>query len=159
MTDSIRPAVAADLPAIAALVERAYAPYVARIGRRPAPMDADFAAHVADGEAFVLEIDGALAGLIVWRVETDHGFVDNVAVDPARQGRGVGRRLLARVEADAKRRGLAELRLYTNAKMTENLTLYPKLGWTETERRVEDGFDRVFFRKRLDPGPESRIVR
>ena len=152
MGETIRPAALADIPAIRALVEAAYALYVPRIGRRPAPMDADYAAHVADGEAFVLEDGGALAGLVVWRAEPDHGFVDNIAVDPARQGRGVGRLLLAFVEREAAARGLPELRLYTHAKMTENLALYPRLGWTEFDRRVEDGFDRVFFRKRVARG-------
>ena len=145
----IRQATEADVPAIRALVERAYALYVPRIGRRPAPMDADYAAHVADGEVAVLEEEDAIAGIVVWRPEPDHGFIDNVAVDPDRQGRGIGRLLIAHVESEAARRGLGELRLYTNAKMTENLTLYPKIGWTEFDRRVEDGFDRVFFRKRI----------
>ena len=144
---SIRPATAADVPAIRALVERAYAPYVPRIGRRPAPMDADYAAHVAEGELAVLEVGGELAGLVVWRAEADHGFVDNVAVDPGRQGQGIGRALLDFVAREAAARGLPELRLYTNARMTENLALYPRLGWTEFDRRREDGFDRVFFRK------------
>ena len=145
----IRMATAADVAAIRALIERAYALYVPRIGRRPAPMDADYAQHVADGEVAVLDEEGAIAGIVVWRPESDHGFIDNVAVDPDRQGRGIGRLLLAYVEREAARRGLGELRLYTNAKMTENLATYPKIGWTEFDRRVEDGFDRVFFRKRI----------
>jgi GNAT superfamily N-acetyltransferase len=145
----IRPATAADLPAIRALVERAYALYVPRIGRRPAPMDADYAAHVAAGEAAVFEQDGTIAGLVIWRPEADHGFIDNVAVDPARQGHGIGRLLIAWVEGEAARRGLPELRLYTNARMIENLAMYPKLGWIEFERRKEGGFDRVYFRKRI----------
>ena len=144
---AIRPATAADVAPIRAMIERAYAPYVPRIGRQPAPMDADYAAHVADGELAVLEVDGAIAGLVVWRAEADHAFVDNVAVDPARQGQGIGRRLLDFVAREAAARGLPELRLYTNAKMIENLALYPRLGWTEFDRRREDGFDRVFFRK------------
>ena len=41
------------------------------------------------------------------------------------------------------------MRLYTNARMTENLSLYPHLGYVEVERREEDGFDRVFFEKGL----------
>ena len=147
MTVTIRPATAADVPAIRALVERAYALYVPRVGRRPAPMDADFATHVADREVVVLEQDGAIAGIVVWRPEADHGFIDNIAVDPGRQGSGIGRRLIEFVEGEARRLGLPELRLYTNAKMTENLAMYPKLGWIQFDRRVEDGFDRVFFRK------------
>ena len=46
--------------------------------------------------------------------------------------------------------------LYTNAQMTENLSLYPRLGYAKTGRRMEDGFDRVFYRKELagKPGGE-----
>ena len=35
------------------------------------------------------------------------------------------------------------------AAMTGALRLYPKLGYTETDRRVDQGFQRVFFRKTL----------
>lgn len=34
--------------------------------------------------------------------------------------------------------------------MTDNLSIYPRLGYVEVERRLEDGFNRVFFEKRLD---------
>ena len=37
----------------------------------------------------------------------------------------------------------------TNEKMTENLTLYPRLGYCEVARRTEDGFNRVYFQKTL----------
>jgi hypothetical protein len=33
--------------------------------------------------------------------------------------------------------------------MTENLSLYAALGYEETGRATEDGFDRVYFRKSL----------
>lgn len=39
--------------------------------------------------------------------------------------------------------------LYTNEKMVENLAIYPRLGYAETGRRHEDGFNRVYFEKRL----------
>jgi hypothetical protein len=37
--------------------------------------------------------------------------------------------------------------LYTNAAMSENLALYPRLGYREVDRRRDAGFDRVFFAK------------
>jgi len=79
----------------------------------------------------------------------DHLLVENVAVDPAMQGRGLGRELMAFAERRAAELELPELRLYTNQLMTENLALYPALGYTETGRRVEDGFARVYFSKRI----------
>jgi GNAT superfamily N-acetyltransferase len=75
--------------------------------------------------------------------------VDNVAVAPRLQGRGYGRALLAFAEDEARRRGLAEIRLHTNAAMADNLLMYPKLGYTETERVTQNGFDRVLVVKAL----------
>jgi hypothetical protein len=39
--------------------------------------------------------------------------------------------------------------------MTENLELYPHLGYSETDRRLDGGFQRVFFAKRLAPSETS----
>jgi ribosomal protein S18 acetylase RimI-like enzyme len=76
-----------------------------------------------------------------------------VAVDPADRGGGVGARLLALAEEQARSLGLAEIRLYTNAAMTENLACYPRHGYAETGRGEQDGFQRVFFSKRLPGEP------
>ena len=45
----LRPALPGEAPLLAALAERAYAHYVPVIGRRPAPMDDDYAARIAAG--------------------------------------------------------------------------------------------------------------
>jgi GNAT superfamily N-acetyltransferase len=144
----IRPADAADVPQLGEIVEHAYAPYIERIGRRPAPMDDDYEAKTRLGEVFVAD-DGGIAGMIVLVERPDHLLVENVAVDPVRQGTGVGRALLAYAEDHATAHGLRELRLYTNEAMTENLAFYPRLGYRETGRDVEDGFRRVYYSKRL----------
>ncbi len=60
------------------------------------------------------------------------------------------RQLVDWVERQAQAAGHRELRLYTNARMTENLRLYPRLGWVQTGRRIEDGLDRVFFHKTVE---------
>jgi len=145
----IRPAVEGDVPAIEALVREAYAMYVPRIGREPAPVTADHAGLVAAGRTSVVEADGEVAGVIVLIPGSDHLLVENVAVSPRMQGRGLGRELMAFAERRAAELGMAELRLYTNQLMTENLALYPALGYTETGRRVEDGFARIYFSKRI----------
>lgn len=136
-----------EVDALRGIVQRAYEPYVPRIGRRPAPMDDDYAARVRSGQVTVAVVRGGPAGLIVTEPQADHLLIDNVAVEPAYQGRGIGRALLAHAERIAARSGLRELRLYTNAAMTENLALYPRLGYRETGRRRDEGFDRVFFTK------------
>ena len=145
----IRPARADDAPDIAAIAGRAYAGYVERIGRRPAPMDADYEALVAAGRVFVCDAGGAVAAFVVLVPRDDHLLVENVGVDPERQGRGLGRSLLAFAEAEARRLGLDVLRLYTNEAMVENIALYRRLGWQETARRSDGGFARVFFERLL----------
>jgi ribosomal protein S18 acetylase RimI-like enzyme len=147
---AIRPAVPADEPAIRDCAERAYAAYVPVIGRRPAPMDADVAAQIAAGEVHVAtDATGAIRGFVVFRAEAGHMLLDNVAVLPEEAGRGTGKALIRFCEDTARGRGLATVRLYTNARMSANLALYPRLGYAEIGRRTEDGFDRVFFEKTL----------
>jgi GNAT superfamily N-acetyltransferase len=138
-----------EAAAVAALVEAAFAQHVAAVGRRPAPMDDDHAAHIARGDQWVVDQDGALIASMVLLERDDHLVVDNVAVAPGRQGEGLGRALLAFAQDEALRRGRPELRLYTNAAMAGNLVFYPRLGFTEVERRTEHGFQRVFYAKRL----------
>lgn len=145
----LRPARLDDLAAIETLVNAAYAPYVVRLGQPPGPMLDDYAARIAAGEAQVLETNGAIAGLLVLLKRPDHLLLDNVAVDPAYQGRGLGRVLLQAAEAEARRLGLKELRLYTHVLMTENQSLYLRQGWEETGRAQEAGYERVYFRKPL----------
>lgn len=143
----IRPAVSGDVDALDRLTREAYSVYVPVIGREPAPMAADHAALIAAGEVQVAEVDGRIAGVLVTRRQGSALLLESVAVDPACQGQGIGRALIARAEEQAAALGLAAVELYTNAAMTANLSLYPHLGYVETGRRTEDGFDRVFFRK------------
>jgi ribosomal protein S18 acetylase RimI-like enzyme len=148
--ERIRQAVTADVPAVKAVTDAAYRPYVERIGVVPQPMEADHAANVAAGKVFVTGEPGTgLVGLVVLEEFADHLFLDSVAVHPDAHGRGVGRRLLRFVEAHARALGLPEIRLYTNAKMWENREIYPKYGYEPVERRVDGPYDRVHYRKRL----------
>jgi GNAT superfamily N-acetyltransferase len=145
----IRPADAADLPAVERIVRDAYTRYIARIGKPPGPMLDDYAALIR-GHGVWVAGDPA-EGVIVLLARDDHLLLDNVAVDPAFQGRGVGRALILFAEAEARRRGFAELRLYTHQAMMENIALYSRTGWTETGRGEQNGFARVFFRKPVAP--------
>jgi GNAT superfamily N-acetyltransferase len=58
-----------------------------------------------------LKRGAAIAGIIVLLPVTNYLLRDNIAVSPARQGLGLGRRLLAFAEAEALRRGYREMRL------------------------------------------------
>ena len=142
-----RPATPADVPAMRALVEAAYAKYVPRIGMRPLPMDDDYDARVENGEAWV--VGDPIEALVVLEDGDGHLLVDNVAVRPDLQGRGFGRALLEFAEATARERGYRELRLYTNERMTENRALYAHLGWVELERATIERRHAVWMGKSL----------
>ena len=61
----IRAATAADVPAIAEIVDQAYRHYIARMGKPPGPMLDDYAAHVSEGAVWVLEEGTAVVAIIV----------------------------------------------------------------------------------------------
>ena len=145
----IRVATAADVSAIAKIVGEAYRHYIPRIGKPPGPMLDDYAARVSEGVLWVIEEGSTVTGLVVLLPRPDYLLLDNIAVSPARQGVGLGRRLLAFAEAEAARRGHREIRLYTHKSMTENQRLYTAIGYEETGRGTEAGYERVFMRKRL----------
>jgi ribosomal protein S18 acetylase RimI-like enzyme len=144
---AFRPATAEDVPAMRAVAVAAYRGYLPRMDRAPAPMTADYARAVREHEVWVAERGDVIAGLLVLVRQPDHLLLENVAVLPSAQGRGIGTSLLALAEERARRHGLREVRLYTNEAMTENLAYYPCHGYTETHRAAQDGFSRVFFRK------------
>ena len=145
----IRPAIAADVSAIAEIVDQAYRHYIARIGKPPGPMLDDYAARVSQGAVWVLEKGAVIAAIIVLLPAPNYLLLDNIAVSPTRQGLRLGRRLLAFAEDEALRRGYREIRLYTHQTMVENQRLYVSIGYEETGRGSEAGYNRVFMRKQL----------
>lgn len=150
-TPTIRQAEPADVAELRRIIVAAFEKYVPRIGRKPAPMLADYEAHVAAGEAFVLSDQDETKGALVVMVLPDCLLIEVVAVDPLCQGKGYGRILMAQAEAAAQKAGSSLVRLYTNAKMTENIALYEHLGYAESRRTREGGFDRVYMEKTVAP--------
>lgn len=137
-----------DAPAVAALVEAAYAHYIPLLGRTPLPMETDHALAIRDHDVWVLEdADGSPVAVIDLVPRADHLWIDNVAVHPDAQGRGLGRALLRFAEAEAARLGLPELRLLTNERYTANIAMYERYGYRETHREPYRGTDLVHFRK------------
>lgn len=138
-----------EADAVRDVVHEAYRHYIARIGKPPGPMLDDYAQRIADGQAWVLEDAGGIAGILVLEETADSLLLDNIAVAPGQQGKGVGRALLEFAEAEARRRGFTAIHLYTHELMTENLSLYSRIGYVETYRITEKGFDRVYMHKPL----------
>lgn len=151
----IEKALLSDAEAIKQLVIAAYSKYVPRMGgQQPAPMTTDYHSIIASHsqEVYVLrrQEDSKVVGSILLSDPEDGSIkVNNLVVDAASQGRGYGRLLMGFAEGVARERGRTALTLFTNEKMTENLVLYPKMGFVEVGRKIEDGYSRVYFRKTL----------
>lgn len=109
----------------------------------------DYSARIAEGVVWVIEEGTTIVGILVLLPKPDHLLLDNIAIVPSRQGLGFGRRLLVFAEAEALRQGYREIRLYTHETMTENQRLYAAIGYAETGRGTEAGYERVFMRKQL----------
>ena len=121
-------------------------------------MIADFATLISESKVHVLTLEQLVAGYVVsfpqqsgaYRSkqpsESKAYFLENIAVNPQQQGSGYGRLLVSHVESLARQSRCTAIELYTNELMVENIFWYTKLGFVETERKHEAGFDRVYMR-------------
>ena len=154
----IRDARVEDVAAIRACVDAAYSPYIAMLDGKPAAMRVNYDALVAAGEMHVYESAGKIVSCMALHSEGEVLHIGNLAVMPEHQGAGIGSEMLDYAEEVARADGLLELRLFTNEVMIENLDFYTNSGFVETERRVEDGFKRVFFAKPVEPVPVGECL-
>jgi len=130
-----------DAGVIRSLTRKAYSKWVPVVGREPKPMTADYAAAVNNHRVDLLYVDGKLAALIEMIPKADHLLIENVAVSPASQGRGLGRKLMAHAEQVAASLGHSEIKLYTNKLFAENVQFYEKLGYRiDREEEFKGGF-------------------
>ena len=77
------------------------------------------------------------------------GEVKRLWVAPSARGQGLARRLMDAVEVQARAMGLRELRLDTNATLTEAVAMYARLGWTPIERYNDNPYAQHWFAKTL----------
>ena len=143
----LRRATVDDLPAIRAVIDAAYARYLTRMDKPPTPMLRDYGPSVEAGTTWVT--GSPITAVLTLYPRDDHLYVENIAVDPSAQGRGLGRALMEFAEQEAARRGLSRMALVTHEVMTENQAIYARLGYIETGRRSEDGYRRIYMEKPL----------
>jgi ribosomal protein S18 acetylase RimI-like enzyme len=84
--------------------------------------------------------------------------IKRMYVEPTYRGRGLGRRVLADLEARARRDGYAVVRLETGSAQPEAIHLYESVGYRRIENYgVYQGSPRsVCFEKTLEPLPAAR---
>jgi GNAT superfamily N-acetyltransferase len=141
---------AEDEPALARLIETAFVAYMQALGRGwPGPYPW-LAEAIAQGR--VLWIDGTKGCAVIDR-DGDAFKLDQIAIDPAHQGRGTGRRAMEALEKLATRAGFARITLYTVQVHTDLVAFYSSLGYRVTDLRPpasgKDDIPRIHMTKLL----------
>ena len=111
----------------------------------PRPWSAtEIAQLLADSQVYALIQPN---GFLIGRCVAGEAELLTIAVAPEAQGQGLGAMMVSHAGAVAQAAGLEAITLYTNAAMQGAQRLYARLGFDLVERRHQDGFDRLFYRK------------
>lgn len=79
----------------------------------------------------VAEVDGQIVGAVMGGFDGRRGMVYHLAVDHPYRGRGIGKRLMAELEARLKAKGCIKYYLLVTNENTEAQVFYQKLGWED----------------------------
>ncbi len=151
MKVEVRAARAEEVETIRAIAQAAYEPYIARMGRRPGPMDTDYAAEQAKGHLHSVLVDGELGGYLGLGDQDPARpgdlEVDNIALLPQAQGLGLLATFIRVCDWIAWASGRQRLHLYTHVTMTENIDRYRSVGFEDIAEVEEYGFRRLYMAK------------
>ena len=151
----LRPATAADIPAVLAVTRAAYAPYAGRLAPPSSALNEDPEAvtrYLHNGGVIVAEVDGEVVGAVRYEPYETYLYLARLAVAPDWQGQGIGRRLVEAVEGWALLLGLDEVRLGVRAELPANRDFYRRLGYSEDGNapfRYDPRYSYLKMKKRL----------
>lgn len=97
-----------------------------------------FMAEVERGDVCVALDGDLIVGAARTRPQAKDLYIHLIAVDPARQGTGVGSWLLQRIDEVARARGLGGLSLETAERAAANIRLYQRHGFEIVRRGPPD---------------------
>jgi predicted dehydrogenase/predicted N-acetyltransferase YhbS len=121
----------ADAEAVTQLINRAF-----RVERSFLSGDrtdlAQVKANLQSGEFILAEDEGVLAGCVYTEPRGARAYMGLLAVEPARQGSGLGAKLVRAAEARGRERGARHMDLTVVSARTELPPYYRKLGYAET---------------------------
>lgn len=147
MSDSpvLRTATLGDSAAMAAVIAASFEQYRGKL----VPESGAFretaegiAAELTKGAgAIVAERNDEMLGCVLVEEMEGDLYFGRLSVLPSARGRGLARQLIDAVEAEARRRGLAGVRLGVRIVLTDNQRLFAALGYRETSREAHPGFD------------------
>ncbi len=132
---------AEDESSLERLLETAFVDYAQALGREWSGPYPWLPEAIAQGR--VLWVDGAKGCAVIDR-DGDALKIDQIAIDPAHQGRGTGRRAMEALEELAIRAGFAQITLFTAQVHTNLVAFYSSLGYRVTDiRPPESGKDDI----------------
>ena len=128
------------------IIRAAFTPYVRALGREwPAEGSAGYAeawerflGELERGDVYVALYGEQMVGAVRTRPQGNGLYIQQIAVDPSRQGTGVGSWLLVRIEEVARSRGLGGLSLETAEMAEANIRLYRRHGFEIVGRGPPD---------------------
>lgn len=145
VTSGIRTATEADAPAIAALVNAAFAVERAFLDRDRTTLD-EILSLFRKGTFLVVDADGGeLLASMYLEPRGDRTYLGMLSIQPSQQGRGLGRAMMAVAEAQCRARGDVAIDIRIVNLRTELPPFYRALGFVETGRteEVDDPHTRV----------------
>jgi GNAT superfamily N-acetyltransferase len=159
MPVSVRAATDADVPAITALVNAAFAVERRFVDRDRTNVD-EIAGMRAKGTFFVLDAeDGTLLASVYLERRGDRAYLGMLSIQPSQQGRGLGRAMMAAAEAQVRAWGCRGIDIRILSLRTELPPFYLALGFVETGRTdvVDDPFTREpYYFILMSKGLETR---
>lgn len=102
--------------------------------------------RLKDGfEVFLAEDDGRLVGYMMFKVEGDSGYIDDVVVAKEERGKGIGKALVAYVEGIAKSKGCSFMKTDTtenaNGVAWKSYGFWTRMGYEDTGERLPTNYD------------------
>jgi len=139
MAFTFRPALPSEREGADHVLRAAFTPYLRRLGREiPSDYYKWLPASIERGDVFIADEAGKIVGVAATERRDDGLFLDRLAVDPAKQGTGLGSWLLVRLEEVARARGDHAVSLVTAEMMDHLIRLYRRHGFEIVRRGPPD---------------------
>jgi ribosomal protein S18 acetylase RimI-like enzyme len=154
----IRLATITDSAHLVRIAEQAYSKYAGLLATPPDPLFFDYDAVARAGNTYVYEREATLLGMVTYTLENGLVVLRNLAVLPEFQGQGIGFLLAEFVEAEARRKNVFLIRLWTRSEMSANIEFYCRLGYRVTHTENSERSSRTFFEKELKNSPVGKLT-